>query len=75
MIYTLTQKSNSYLSVSKSKMYFEFIPNSFEYEKTYPDFKGSYKKVITIRFRWLCYSFDLVLRKRNTKSNEQDRED
>jgi len=65
MIYTLTQKSNIYLKVSKSNIYFEFIPNSFEYEKSYPDFKGSYKRVITIRFRWLCYSFDLLLRKKH----------
>jgi len=63
MEYSLTYKSHSYLTVKRNYKKCEIIPNSFKYNKKFPEGERTYKKVININFRWLFWNYELLLRK------------
>lgn len=66
MIYTLTRKSHSQLKVERIYKKFEFLPNEFLYKKWFPEGVKTYKKVISVQFRWLLWEFEILIRKPKT---------
>lgn len=63
MEYKLTDRSDNVFIVKKLSRTFYLLPNSFSYQKWYPDEEYTYKKVVNINFYWLKYSFTILLRK------------
>ena len=39
------------------------MPNSLQFKKSFPDGEKTYKRVITIKLRWLLWDYELLLRK------------
>jgi hypothetical protein len=67
MIYQFTNKSKHYLKVTKEfkdKLY--LFPNQFNKEIKYPKKQFNrddfFEKIIKIRFYWIFYKFELLLR-------------
>ena len=76
MYYSLRKKSNSYLEIKRLCKCFELLPNSFEYYKSFPESANTFDKVVSIKFRWIMWEYELLIRKKinhERKNNKQNK--
>lgn len=67
MIFTLTDKSNAYVEITKICNLFYIFPCSFKYEKRFPPYNHNPKRVKTLKFNWLIFKFVFVIIKPRKK--------
>lgn len=63
MRYSLIYVSDSYVDIKTLHDNCVLIPSSFKYEKCYPTGENTYKRVIKIKFIFLFWKFEIMLRK------------